>query len=109
MKLCHVVSFDGTVTVTCSSFSPIDCPEDKDIPCPMVQDGSAICVSELQLCDGITDCPQGTDEQNCADGIIITLYKDKNKCLPYLFQPAQLRVKSVWSIVMVKQVPMKEE
>lgn len=74
----------------------------------MVRDGSAICVSELQFCDGITDCPQGTDEQNCADGIIITLYKDKHKSLPNLFQPAQLQVKSVWLIVMVK-LPMKEE
>ena len=52
----------------------IDCPESDEIPCSLQNDVEPTCVSELQICDGITDCPNGDDESNCANGEYIHVY-----------------------------------
>ena len=35
----------------------------------------SVCVNELQLCDGVADCPSGTDESiGCGTGKILYCY-----------------------------------
>ena len=49
----------------------LDCQDSKEIPCAFQGTMEPTCVSELQLCDSITDCPDssgGSDENNCAIG-----------------------------------------
>ena len=41
-------------TLTCSS-SDIDC-------------GHSVCISDRLQCDGVSDCVNGNDEQNCGNG-----------------------------------------
>ena len=40
----------------------IECPEEGMFPCEANPPAEPLCVSELQFCDGIVDCPGGSDE-----------------------------------------------
>ena len=46
----------------------LDCRDSKEIPCSLQETMEPTCVSELQLCDGIINCPGGSDENDCAIG-----------------------------------------
>ena len=46
-----------------------ECPEKNMFPCSEAPPDGPICVHELRYCDGIADCPQGSDEPaDCASG-----------------------------------------
>ncbi|KAI4882735.1 hypothetical protein NFI96_028538 [Prochilodus magdalenae] len=47
--------------------------------------GTSVCVSQIQLCDGKKDCPDGSDESSC-ENVCQTqgdfLCKDRKRCIP---------------------------
>lgn len=50
-------------------FFLLDCHENSMIPCSAQGETDLLCVSELQMCDNMTDCPSGSDEHiNCGNG-----------------------------------------
>ncbi|XP_076158573.1 uncharacterized protein lrp13b [Alosa pseudoharengus] len=47
-------------------------------------EGTSLCISQTQLCDGRRDCPDGADEQGCVKSCFNTahfLCKDRRKCI----------------------------
>ena len=59
-----------------------DCAKNTDIPCLDQAETQPTCVSELQLCDGTTDCPNHMDEHvNCANGEVVWIMVNNCKVI----------------------------
>ena len=54
--------FTRTYCYTCIYVGVIPCPYDGDYRCPR----SGVCIRSYQVCDGITQCRYGEDEENCS-------------------------------------------
>ena len=47
-----------------------ECLADYQYPCSESASNAPVCVNELQYCNGVADCPGGSDElSNCYSGI----------------------------------------
>ena len=48
------------MTIHFDSFT--ECPNEHMFPCVVMPPDEPYCISELKFCDGIVDCPGGSDE-----------------------------------------------
>ena len=54
--------------------SLIECPVENQFPCQDAE-GNPQCISELQYCDNVSDCADGTDEPtDCLSGIVCIIH-----------------------------------
>ena len=68
--ICSYVSFFLYILV-CEPFVSTGCPNDHMFPCKGDSPDDLLCISELQFCDSVSDCPDGSDEPSgCMKGTI---------------------------------------
>ena len=71
-----------------------ECPEENRFPCKDTN-GAISCISELQYCDGVRDCTDGSDEpSDCYSGMNNTgdLCQFHSACLAECSRPGQIRL-----------------
>ncbi|KAG5261796.1 hypothetical protein AALO_G00288490 [Alosa alosa] len=78
---------DGTDEANCQLTAGVAMAMPTPPPCrfpSVLCEGTSLCISQTQLCDGRRDCPDGADEQGCVDACSDPghfLCKDRRKCV----------------------------
>lgn len=66
--ICRKLINSKLVCVSTVKCFQLGCPMEDQFPCEDSQ-GNLLCVSELNYCDGVSDCGDGSDEpSDCSDG-----------------------------------------
>ena len=54
--------------------------------CPTSANKQAFCIEKRDQCDGVPNCPNGEDENDCAADTCQDTFKCNNsKCIPYIW------------------------